>query len=243
MTLAFIDTIAEPHLTLNEQLNPIVAELKKLEVGFQVEGHEFKVVLFNLACDDPGKNLRWVNKFLIVTLIRNLFWQVALRKCLGLLGHATKQGCPYCTFSSKRLKGIQSYAGLPPFTARERVQSEESMFYYFFAYHGQDLSDYQELRLARQLGNRFSCIVHLNFNMVGSAPVDVLHVLMLGLVQQELKLYAAQLSEVEYQAFASRWYENTKLPVLSENKSKMFRSTITGKQLVSQTWKFCFVMM
>jgi hypothetical protein len=76
--------------------------------------------------------------------------------------------------------------------------------------------------------------MHIDVDLASASPVDVLHCVFLGLVQQELRLYCAQLSESRYRAFRNAWQKEAKLPQLSDNKQTLFRNGVTGKQLVSQ---------
>jgi hypothetical protein len=74
-----VETRHEPSLTMNYLLQPIIEQLLRLEQDeFQSEGVTNKVILHSLTADDP-----------------------ALRKVLGLVGHRTPQGCPYCLHSGK----------------------------------------------------------------------------------------------------------------------------------------------
>jgi hypothetical protein len=81
-----------------------------------------------------------------------------------------------------------------PCQARLQRDTMRNIAVYYYSSQGFQLSSSAERSLARQLVTRYSVLSHLAFEFVGSAPVDVLHCLQLGLVKAELYLFCAQLS-------------------------------------------------
>ena len=58
MYISLFDNVQEPSLTMNHILELIVRELLELySTGMKIGDDTYYVELFNIACDDPGKQL------------------------------------------------------------------------------------------------------------------------------------------------------------------------------------------